>query len=231
MLELSPVAASAATVKATVCNGVLPAGTYKNVDALAGCTINNMSISGNLKVEPKGTLTMNGPGTVIGGNLTSKNASWLSLHGNTYATFGIEIKGNLVVRGTLSQPGKSIEPISGHNSFCDTQVDGKTKIVDNTRKAGFAIGAYECGAGNNFVKGLKLTGNNGGLFVGSFNIVNPLNSSFANIASRILIYGNKHGKWIRHNSITGNCRLYGNTPPIAGRGNVAGGTNTCNRKA
>jgi hypothetical protein len=199
------------------CNSQLSPGTYQNVTAELGCTINGADdITGSLRIVDGGSLY--DLGALIGGNLQANNSAWIELGGGSIGV-------NLLVIGLTGEPGTVTGNIDGHDYLCNTHVGGNVQVLSAEPGASFDIGSGPDGATGLTIGGnLQVQDNSAQVIVGS-------NSSVYNsLTGNIQLQGNTGGGNLTDNIAGGNCQLQNDQPGIVGSGNTvpAGHWNTCN---
>lgn len=240
--SLAAPAAFAAPGGNVTCNGNLPAGTYGNVTAEAGCGLGSgVVVTGNVTVAQGGTLGAGG-GASIAGNLTAINADWIVIAEE------LSVGGNVQIQGLT---GAIPSPAAGRNLLCGMTVRGNVEVDNTAAAAGQVLigNSIECKdapgslgsiGGNVLVQGnaaevdvtgsiiggnLQVQNNSGGNFVGNNTAKGNIQVDNTNDDSALF-----YPKVTESNSAGGNCE-FSNNPGMLGYLNTARGHNTCNPDA
>jgi hypothetical protein len=203
----------AASARAYICTGTLSGGTYTDILVPAGdtCTLQGVTVTGNIVVQSGGSLYLEGPNSSdvssVSGNLITVGASSVCL--NAYQTGAIG--GNVIAIGTADAC-----PNSGVNALCPTKVSGNVAILDT---ANARAQWYFCSGSPSITVG------------GNFEFAN--NAAITTIESDTIrgnllfndntLNDNTEGGTISGNTIGGNLECFGNTPAPNGSGNIVSG--------
>jgi hypothetical protein len=147
----------------TICNDTgSPVATNSNVDdnilvpSGATCTLNNVTVTGNVTVESGGCLIAgeSAGGAIIGGNVTATGAKCLAIG------YTSSIGGSVTALGTTSSP------TGGQNYICATTIGGNVTIDSSGTGASWCIGSKsgfpcQCAKPNTIIGSLIFDNNKG----------------------------------------------------------------------
>jgi hypothetical protein len=225
----------------TPCTGPVGAIEIKgNVSAGAGCDLSGATVTGNVTVNPGGSLATEARSTtVIQGNLTSSQATAIilegatSVHGNATLTgtsgetyLSGKVNGNLTIEGGLSLITLQIEAIQGNLKIVNTSGSGfvgiRSTVGGNAEVSNNSLNEITISAllfQESTVRGnLRIDNNSatGALF-------NAVTVRENDVGGNTEVRNNTAGNTIAVtlNTIVGSLKCEGNEPPPTGEGNTA----------
>jgi hypothetical protein len=197
---------SEAAAATTNCNGTLAAGTYENVNVLAGaaCTLDlnaHVTVMHDLIVQATGSL--NDQAATVGHDVVATNPQIISIG------YGGSVGHDIVIQGLTG---------SGDNYICNTRIGHDLSVSNGLVSASVLnIGPPRCAAP--LTVGHDLTVRNN---------ANPVTVSDNSAGHDLVVQGNTGGTTVNGNHAGHDAACIANTGFVAaGNGNTAGHNNTC----
>lgn len=212
LVAIAPAPVASASTAGVTCSHEVLTGQQGTVVAGNECGLaSTATITGNVLVEPGGTLVDNG--ATINGNLVSTGAARVVVGYRGY------VAGNVVIEHTSG----------GRTYLCATTVEGNAVLDGNSGTAlyvGGTTGTSDegCGSSLAIAGNLQVADNMAPVYVGHPKATNATND----VAGNIAVTGDSGGGTVMGNRALGNCWL-ATSPGVTGSDNmVTGHFDSCN---